>query len=92
MPAMPPPPQPAAVSQEVLAALAAIESLQTTMAVARALVGAGREVELDGLEREAARLCAALACMPEGSAATLRPPMHDLTDELDRLAVTLRLA
>jgi len=93
MSAIPPPPESATPpSPEMLATLAAIESLQTTMAVARALVGAGREVELDGLDREAARLCAALACMPEGSAATLRPPLHDLTDELNRLAVTLRLA
>lgn len=90
MQATPPPADPTP-SQEVLATLAAIESLQTTMAVARALVGAGREVELEGLDREAARLCAALACMPEGSADTLRPPLHTLTEELDRLAVTLRL-
>jgi hypothetical protein len=95
MPTTPAPLEPAAAtiaSPEMLATLAAIDSLQTTMAVARALVSAGREVELEGLDREAARLCAALACMPEGSAATLRPPLHGLTDELDRLADTLRLA
>jgi len=76
----------------MLGVLAAIESLSTTLAVARALVGAGREVELDGLEQEAARLCAALACMREGSAPLLRPPLHALTQELERLDLALRLA
>ena len=45
------------------AALAAIASLQGTIAMARALVVSGRRVDLTGLEREAERLCAAIACL-----------------------------
>jgi hypothetical protein len=84
--------RPAPPELETLATLAAIESMQGTLALARALVEAGREVELAGLEREAERLCAALACLPEGSAPRLRGPLHGLTQELDRLAVTLSAA
>jgi hypothetical protein len=88
---VPPLPDPAH-SPETRGVLAAIESLSTTLAVARALVGAGREVELDGLEQEAARLCLALGCMAEGSAAVLRPPLLELAQELERLDTALRLA
>lgn len=91
MPTAPPSP-PGHHTPETLGALAAIESLRTTLAVARALVGAGRVVELDGLEQDAARLCAALACMAEGSAPLLRLPLHELTQELEQLDLALRLA
>jgi hypothetical protein len=90
-----PPPDPArspeAHSAEVIGVLAAIDSLSTTLAVARALVSAGRVVDLDGLEQEAARLCLALGCMAEGAAPLLRPPLHELARELDRLELALRL-
>jgi hypothetical protein len=81
---------PAPPDLETLATLAAVDSMQGTLALARALVEAGREVDLTGLEREAERLCAALACLPEGSAPRLRAPLQGLTQELDRLAGTLR--
>jgi hypothetical protein len=74
------------------ATLAAVTSMEQTLSVARALVEAGRRIELAGLESEAARLCAAVACLPEGSAARLRPPLQALTGELDRLAGALRAA
>jgi hypothetical protein len=82
-------PRPAPPDVEILATLAAIESMQGTLALARALVEAGRAVDLAGLDREAARLCAALACLPEGAGARLRAPLHGLTQELDRLSATL---
>jgi hypothetical protein len=85
-------PRPAPPDVEILATLAAIESMQGTLALARALVEAGRAVDLAGLDREAARLCAALACLPEGAGARLRAPLHGLTQELDRLAGVLRAA
>jgi hypothetical protein len=84
--------RPAPPDLETLATLAAIDSMQGTLALARALVETGRIVDLTGLEREAERLCAALACLPEGSAPRVRGPLHGLTQELDRLAVTLRAA
>jgi hypothetical protein len=71
--------------------LAAIQSLATTMAVARALVTSGRAVELDGLEGEAARLSAALACLAPGAAPRLRPALDDCLRELERLDLALRL-
>ncbi len=94
MPLPPAPPAtttPPSSTPEMLGVLAAIDSLSTTLAVARALVGAGRTVELDGLEQEAARLCAALACMQDGAGTLLRPPLQELTRELDRLDLALRL-
>lgn len=72
------------------ATLAAIEALGNTLALARALVAAGREVELAGLESEAARLCLAVACLPEGSGARLRLPLHRLAGEVERLIGALR--
>lgn len=84
--------RPAQPDLETLATLAAIDSMQGTLTLARALVEAGRQVDLAGLEREAERLCAALACLPEGSATQLRAPLHGLAQELDRLTVTLRAA
>lgn len=74
----------------VQATLAAIESLGQTLAVAHALVTAGRRIELAGLEGEAARLCVTLACLPEGAGATLRLPLRALAGELDRLIGALR--
>lgn len=88
-PAVPPAATPDA--PEIQAVLAAIQSLSTTMAVARALVASGRAVELEGLENEAARLTAALACLEEGSAPLLRPALDDCLRELERLDLALRL-
>lgn len=70
---------------ELAATLAAIESLHGMMSVARALVAAGREVDLAGLDGEAQRLCAAVACLPRDSGQRLRIPLIELREELDRL-------
>ena len=76
-------------SIEVVATLAAIDSLQGTLTMARALVLAGREVDLAGLDREAARLCAAVACMPGDSGQALLPSLIGLTREVDALSVSI---
>ena len=76
-------------SIEVAATLAAIDSLQGTLTMARALVLAGREVELEGLDREAARLCAAVACLPGDSGQMLLGSLVGLTREIDALCVCL---
>ena len=72
-------------SLELAATLAAIESLHGMMSVARALVAAGRAVDLGGLDGEAQRLCAAVACLPRESGQRLRIPLIELREELDRL-------
>lgn len=74
---------------EVAATLAAIESLQGTLSMARALVLAGRRVDLGGLDREAARLCAAVACMPGDSGQALLPYLLTLTREVEALSLCL---
>lgn len=76
-------------SLEVAATLAAIDSLQGTLTMARALVLAGRQVELAGLDREAARLCAAVACLPGDSGQVLIGSLVGLTREIDALSVCL---
>lgn len=65
--------------------MAAIESLHGTLSMARALVVSGREIDLAGLDREAARLCAAVACLPGNSGQALLGPLHALARELDLL-------
>ena len=72
-------------SLELAATLAAIESLHGMMSVARALVAAGRVVDLGGLDGEAQRLCAAIACLPRDSGQRLRIPLIELREEVDRL-------
>lgn len=79
-------------SLEIAAMLAAIDSLHGTLAMARALVLAGRQVDLAGLEREAARLCAAIVCLPGDSGQLLLGSLHGLTQEIDALSHCLRAA
>ena len=74
---------------EVAATLAAIDSMQGTLTMARALVLAGREVDLAGLDREAARLCAAVACLPGDSGQALLGSLMGLTREVDLLSVCM---
>jgi hypothetical protein len=73
-------------SIEITATLAVIESLHGTLSVARALVTTGRAIDLTGLDQEAARLCAAVACLPGGSGPALLSPLEALTREVELLA------
>jgi hypothetical protein len=75
---------------ERLAVSAALDRFRGLITVARGLVEAGREVELAGLEGEAARLCAATVCLPAEARGELRRPLEDLLLELDRLEAVLR--
>jgi ribonuclease PH len=74
---------------DLLATIAAADALRGLLSVSRALVEAGREVDLAGLEDDAARLCAAVACLPPGAAAELRAPLEAARLELDRLHAAL---
>lgn len=68
---------------------ASIDIMRDTLAMARALVRGGRQVDLAGLEEEAAAICAALASSPPAQALPLRPAMLALVAELDALTVTM---
>lgn len=74
---------------EVAATLAAVESLHGTLSMARALVVSGRDIDLAGLDREAARLCAAVACLPGDSGQALLASLQALTREIDLLTVVM---
>jgi hypothetical protein len=72
-----------------LAALANIEGLRGTLALARALVEGGREVDLAGLENDAAAICAALDKLPGHAARDMRPAMIALMREVEALALVM---
>lgn len=81
---------PAARPAEVVGA--AIVAFDGTLAVARALVESGRRIELAGLEREAAALCAAIMALDAGEARRLRPALEALRRHVEGLAATMRAA
>jgi hypothetical protein len=68
---------------------AAIASFDGTIALARAFVEAGRRIELDGLERDAAALCAAIMAMDAEAAKRMRPALEGLRRQIDSLAASL---
>ena len=74
------------------AVAAAIAALDGMLVVARALVETGRRIDLDGLDRDAVALCAALMVLDEGEARCLRPAIEALRQHVDSLAATMRAA
>lgn len=74
------------------AVAAAIATLAATVAVAHALTETGRRVDLDGLDRDAVALCAALMVLDVGEARCLRPAIEALRQQIDSLAATMRAA
>jgi len=74
------------------AVAAAIAALDGTLVVARALVESGRRIDLDGLEREAVALCAAVMALDVREARSLRPAIEALRHHVDSLAATMRAA
>jgi hypothetical protein len=74
------------------AVLAAIEAMGGTIAVARALVEGGRRVDLQGLDRDAAALCAAVMTLDRDAAKTLRPALESLLRQVDGLTAQLARA
>ena len=69
--------------------LAAIEALYDTIVMARILVTTGRQIDLAGLDAEAAALCVTIAAIPQHRARLLRPAMEALALEVDGLALAL---
>jgi hypothetical protein len=74
------------------AVAAAIAALDGTLVVARALLETGRRIDLDGLEREAVALCAAVMALDVREARSLRPAIEALRHQIDCLAATMRAA
>jgi hypothetical protein len=68
---------------------AAIEAMDGTIAMARALVEGGRRIDLAGLDGEAGRLCAAVMALEPGEARRLRPALLALRQQIDGLAASL---
>lgn len=79
-----PPHDPAAV-QRALA-----EQVQHTVAIARALAGSGRLVNLAGLDQAVGLLCAKTLDLPPDQGRLARPALAVVLAELDLLSTTLR--
>jgi hypothetical protein len=68
---------------------AAIRAMAGTLALAEALVDAGRRIDLDGLDREIAAICAAARAAPRGADPQLRDALIGLRTQIERLALRL---
>ena len=75
---------------ELSVMLGAIDSLRATVAVARALVQSGREVDLAGLDKDAERVCAAAACTGPAIRPWLADPLNQAMAEVERLSALMR--
>ncbi len=69
--------------------LAAIDALHDTVVMARILATNGRQLDLAGLDDEAAALCAMIGEMPQDRARLLRPAVEALAVEVDGLTRAL---
>jgi len=78
-----------AAAMPTLATLGSIETMRATVAMARALVEGGRDIDLAGLEHDAAAICQALDRLPAGSARAMRPAMLALMREVEALAIIM---
>ena len=68
---------------------AAIEAMGGTLTVARALIAAGRRVDLGGLDREIATICAAAMALAEAEGRALRPLLLALERDIGLLEAAL---
>ena len=75
---LPPPP-------DTASAVTATDGIVATVRIARALVQAGRQVDLGGLDRMVGLLCARVLDLPPEQGRTLRPRLLALLAELDEL-------
>lgn len=66
-----------------------VETLRSTVAVARALVDAGVAIDLDGLDREVSDLCADAISLPRTLGRDLASPLGRLLDEVAALESAL---
>ncbi len=84
-------PDPSSISDFDLAAnLAAVESMRQSLGLARAFVGRGRSVELEGVQGGVGLICAKALDLPPEHARALRVALLALRDEVDCLSAALR--
>ena len=76
---------PEAEARQTIVLLAAIEAMEATFAVAEALAAERRRIDLDGLEAEVGRICAACLAAPRGATPAVRARLEALVRLLDRL-------
>ena len=72
------------------AILDAAERLHASLAIARGLVLSGRQVDLAGLDGDATRLCAAVACAGQAAHPALCHALESALREVERLRSALR--
>ena len=70
----------------------AIDSMGGTVALARALVEGGREVDLEGLDKDANALCAAVMMLEREEARQLRQALEALLRQVNELTVEVARA
>ncbi|MGH7191492.1 MAG: hypothetical protein ACREF0_20155 [Acetobacteraceae bacterium] len=78
------------VAPRPAAAPLAIERVSGFLKIAGVLIDAGRRIDLDGLEGEIGRLCAAVLDLDPAAGRALKPRLSALMAELD--AIEARLA
>ncbi len=69
---------------------AAIRAMGDTLTVAEALLDAGREIDLSGLEREVAAVCAAAVTLPAAEGRALRGELAGLMLQVEGLHARLQ--
>ncbi len=79
-----PPADPVALQQ------ALAEQVQRVVAIARALAGSGRPVDLSGLDGAVGLLCAKTLDLPPDQGRLARPQLAAILTELDLLGAALR--
>jgi hypothetical protein len=71
------------------AILASIDRMDSMLALATALAGSGRSLDLEGLEQEMTRLCGAVLMLRADDGQALRPAMAGLLVRLEGLSAVL---
>lgn len=67
-----------------------VETMTSTVCVARALVMAGCRIDLEGLDQEIGDLCAEAVALPRAEGQSIRPALEALLREVDQLYQELR--
>ncbi|HEY8612812.1 MAG TPA: hypothetical protein VIL69_16185 [Roseomonas sp.] len=67
------------------AVLAAVDELHGVLSLAEVLLLAGRSLDLQGLEKEVATLCAAAAALPREEGAAARSSLSGLLTQVEQL-------
>lgn len=71
--------------RQTTALLTAIDAMEATLSVAAALIAEGRRIDLDGLDAEIGRVCAACLAASRAAAPAVRGRLSGLVAQIDRL-------